>query len=634
MADVNDLFIRIFTDGSQLEPGLNAAQGKLDIFEEGVKKLGKQMMEVFSVIAIEEFIRGCVDAADEAARATAKVSQALKNTGDASGQSLEEIKKTAEELQSTSLFRGDTILTEVSSQLLTFSNIGVESFKRAETAALDMATAIGDGEGLQGMARLLGKALQDPIAGLNLLQRQLRIFTPDQRELIKNFMETNDIVGAQNVILSVVEGRYGGQAKAAADASNGITMFKNAIYETNGEIGTMIEKSTGLANVLKFVAEAYKFSFAPSKDATNEDYQIEQWKKTWEDEQGYKFGTLPPNSDSGTKDDTEKQETTYADLTAKLKAYQEEFNDSTIETRAGIAQKIADIKAEIEEWNNAGKAIINYTGTIKGLENELTTMQTAKEAMPTNDPMAIAKQTDLINQKQNELNVLKNASVAWVEYGDSLKTTINGRVVTGIDEMCTAWDRYKSKTNDTLADVAASVQRGEKAITDIQAKEAARRKALGEAINATYAADVNQMIASVASSLGTLIGDLVNGNEDAGDAALKIFGKLIGEVGEMAITLGVLIMDLQASLANPFGISPGLLIGAGIAAVAMGEVMTNASKSSSESFGSGTSSTSNTFDTRGAQANLYQNQTIELVQRGRDMVASIKLNQLYYNRQG
>ena len=182
MADIGDLFIRIFADGSQLDSGLNNAQEKLDIFGEGTKKLGKQIMEIFSVVAIEEFIRSCVDAADEAARATAKVAQALKNTGDASGQSLDGLKAAAVELQETTLFRGDTILTEVTSQLLTFSNIGVDSFKRVQAAALDMDTALGDGEGLQGMARLLGKALEDPIGGLNLLQRQLRIFTPDQRE--------------------------------------------------------------------------------------------------------------------------------------------------------------------------------------------------------------------------------------------------------------------------------------------------------------------------------------------------------------------------------------------------------------------------------------------------------------------
>ena len=44
MADIGDLFIRIFADGSQLDSGLNNAQEKLDIFGEGTKKLGKQIM--------------------------------------------------------------------------------------------------------------------------------------------------------------------------------------------------------------------------------------------------------------------------------------------------------------------------------------------------------------------------------------------------------------------------------------------------------------------------------------------------------------------------------------------------------------------------------------------------------------
>ena len=631
MADIGDLFIRIFADGSQLDSGLNNAQEKLDIFGEGTKKLGKQIMEIFSVVAIEEFIRSCVDAADEAARATAKVAQALKNTGDASGQSLDGLKAAAVELQETTLFRGDTILTEVTSQLLTFSNIGVDSFKRAQAAALDMDTALGDGEGLQGMARLLGKALEDPIGGLNLLQRQLRIFTPDQRELIKNFMETNDIAGAQNVILSVVEGRYGGQAKAAADASNGLKQFGNAMHEVNAEIGVALTQGNGLKDFLQSAGGMLMMMFDKNIPGSI------LYPFTSHSE----FSKPRVIGGSATPETPETEaaptETTYADLTAKLKTYQEEFNDSTVETRAGIAQKIAAIKEEIKEWDDAGKAVVDYTGTIKGLENELSAMQTAKEAMPINDPMAIAIQTEAISKKQDEINVLKNASIAWVEYGDSLNTTINGRVVTDIDKMSTSWESYKSTTINTLMDTAAS----QKVILENMAKTQKeiddKQKAYKDKFNADILQDEKAVIASVATTLGKAIGDVISGNESMGEAFAKVLGGLLTQVGEAAIAIGTTYLVLDSLEANPLDSGAALaVIGAGVAAVALGEILTNASKSSSASSGSSSSSgsASNTFDTRAQQASLYQNQTIELVQRGRDMVASIKLNQLYYNRQG
>jgi len=637
MADIGDLFIRIFADGSQLEGGLNQAQGKVEIFEEGVKKLGKQMMEIFSVVAIEEFVRSCVDAADEAARATAKVEQALKNTGEASGQSLEELKKTAEELQNTSLFRDDTILTDVTSQFLTFSNIGVDSFKRAQVAAMDMATAIGDGEGLQGMARLLGKALNDPVAGLNLLQRQLRIFSPDQRELIKNFMDTNDIAGAQNVILSVVESRYGSQAKAAADASNGLVQLKNTIHQINGEIGTSLTQGDFFKSFLHGIGEELHFIFDKTIDSTDPlENLTEKMKRVYKDH-GWKTAaeTQKGKTDSNTSDTP--GETTYQDELNTLKELQEKFLSSTGETRAALSQQIEKQKEVIKAWENSGKAVVDYTGTIKELENELSAMQTAREAMPSDNPLAIAQQTELINQKQNEVNILKNASVSWVEYGDSLNLTINGRVVTGIDEMCTAWDRYKSKSINTLMDTAGS----QKVILENMAKTQKeiddKKKADTDSYNATLIQDEKAIIASVATTLGKAIGDVISGNETMGEAFAKVLGGLLTQVGEAAIAIGTTYLALDALSDDPLDPAAALaVIGYGIAAVALGEILTNVSKSSSSSSGNSSSSgsASNTFDTRTQQASLFQNQTIELVLKGRDMGTQIKLNQLYYNRQG
>jgi len=265
----------------------------------------------------------------------------------------------------------------------------------------------------------------------------------------------------------------------------------------------------------------------------------------------------------------------------------------------------------------------------------LSAMQSAKEAMPTDNPMGIAVQNDAIKQKEDEINVLKNASVAWVTYGETLNTTINGRVVSGIDLMCASWDNYKDTTINTLMDVSAS----EKVIMDKMAneeKDAAKKRQIQiDELNKMLDTDMRTSIAKMANLIGVAIGDVISGQESLVNAFGNMLGGLLKTVGDAAITLGATYLAIDALVDNPLDPGAALaVIGIGIAAVALGEILTNASKSSSSASGSSSSSSSNTFDTRGQQAGLYQNQTIELVQRGRDMVASIKLNQLYYNRQG
>jgi len=89
MAAIDDLYIRILTDGSQVGPGLNNVQGKLDVFGAGVNKLGGLLAGAFSIVAIERFMSAAIDASDESVRASAKVAQAIKTTSGVAMQSLQ-----------------------------------------------------------------------------------------------------------------------------------------------------------------------------------------------------------------------------------------------------------------------------------------------------------------------------------------------------------------------------------------------------------------------------------------------------------------------------------------------------------------------------------------------------------------
>jgi hypothetical protein len=97
--------------------------------------------------------------------------------------------------------------------LLTFTNIGKDAFPIATKAAADMATAMNGGavpsaEQMRNQAILLGKALQDPDAGLGALHR----VGVNVDELKKKFTDSMPIQEKQKLILQELGSEFGGQA--------------------------------------------------------------------------------------------------------------------------------------------------------------------------------------------------------------------------------------------------------------------------------------------------------------------------------------------------------------------------------------------------------------------------------------
>ncbi|MEL0029026.1 MAG: hypothetical protein VW625_10300, partial [Perlucidibaca sp.] len=96
-----------------------------------------------------------------------------------------------------------TDLKQAQATLLTFSEIAESAdvaggaFDRATQAAADLAAA-GFGSA-ETNAVSLGRALQDPLRGLSALGRQGVTFTQEQQDLIESLVETNDMLGAQDI---------------------------------------------------------------------------------------------------------------------------------------------------------------------------------------------------------------------------------------------------------------------------------------------------------------------------------------------------------------------------------------------------------------------------------------------------
>ena len=132
-------------------------------------------------------------------QAFAQVEARIRSTGGAAGLTAREIAQIASALQDVTT-HGDEAILEMQALLLSFRNIGHEVFARTTEAVLDLAQ--GTNTDLRSAAIQLGKALDDPIRGLDGLSRGGTTFTEVQKDLIKSLAETNRVAEAQGLVLA------------------------------------------------------------------------------------------------------------------------------------------------------------------------------------------------------------------------------------------------------------------------------------------------------------------------------------------------------------------------------------------------------------------------------------------------
>ena len=83
-------------------------------------------------------------------------------------------------------------------------------------------------------AKQLGKALNDPIAGLTALRRSGIQFTEAQQDQIRTLVESGQTLEAQNLILKEIENQVGGTAEATANSTD---KMKVAFSQASESIG-------------------------------------------------------------------------------------------------------------------------------------------------------------------------------------------------------------------------------------------------------------------------------------------------------------------------------------------------------------------------------------------------------------
>jgi len=188
---------------------------------------------------VGDFLTGSIAEASAWNSVIAQTEAVVKSTGQAAGFTTAQFADMAQEMSATagaSIFSDDAILG-ATNVLATFTEIKGTSFKGATQAILDISQAMGTD--LQSSAVQVGKALNDPIAGISALSRVGVTFSEDQKAMIKTMVETGDVAGAQQIILNELGKEFGGSAAAAVDTFAGqqivlAEQFKN-VQQSLGE---------------------------------------------------------------------------------------------------------------------------------------------------------------------------------------------------------------------------------------------------------------------------------------------------------------------------------------------------------------------------------------------------------------
>jgi len=220
--------------------------------------MGTHVRNALIGIGAVAFGRSVVAESQEAEKAAKQTEAVIKSTGGTAHVTAGQIGDLANAI-SKKTGVDDEQIQAGENMLLTFTRVrneagkGNDIFNQATQVAQDFAAATGSD--LVSANLRLGKALNDPIAGMQALSRVGVQFDTQQKEQIKTLVKSGDILGAQKIILAEVTKEFGGSAAAqATDLDKAKVSWKN--FEES--VGTAL--APGVDAVARFggaVADAF-----------------------------------------------------------------------------------------------------------------------------------------------------------------------------------------------------------------------------------------------------------------------------------------------------------------------------------------------------------------------------------------
>lgn len=254
--------VSITGDAASLKRALGDAESSLSSFASKAQSVGERAtsigrsMTLGVTLPLAALGKMAFDELSQAAAASAQTEAAIRSTGGAANVTAKQVDALSQSLLNKSGI-DDEVIKSGANVLLTFTGIrnevgaGNDIFNQATKATLDLSVAFG--KDMTSSAIVVGKALQDPIAGVAALRRVGVQLSDSQVELIKNLVATGDTMGAQKVILGELTREVGGSAAAYGDslagkASRAKEELKNVSAEIMASALPVLQQLTSIAS--------------------------------------------------------------------------------------------------------------------------------------------------------------------------------------------------------------------------------------------------------------------------------------------------------------------------------------------------------------------------------------------------
>lgn len=226
---------------SNFDKGMKQAQASATNLSNTFGNLSKIITKALSFTgiaigtkAIADFGKSCVQSANQGIKQFNILDNTVKATGADAWTSIGELENASKALSDSTNY-SVTEIQKMQSVLLGFTNITGEAFDGASEAVLDMATVMG--MDLTSAVQTVGKALDDPITGLDSLRRQGFKFTDEQKAELAQLVKNGKQLEAQKIILDTLSISYGGASKAGQDS---FAKQRHAVENFSDTLGTKL----------------------------------------------------------------------------------------------------------------------------------------------------------------------------------------------------------------------------------------------------------------------------------------------------------------------------------------------------------------------------------------------------------
>lgn len=264
MTDLAKLIVKLEAQTAQYHAELKKANDRLAGYQRDTNRKLSAMnkrwdnfaanaRKAIASLGLAAAVRKIVTETAAADHALAQLEAVVKSTGGAAGFTVPQLVKMSEEFQRTTTFADDAVQS-MQAVLLQFTRLGGPEFEKAQQAVVDISARMGTD--LVSSARLVGRALQDPVKGMSALSRAGITFDKSQQDVIKRLAESGQMAEAQQLVLAELEKRFGGAAAAARNTFGGalkaLENSFNDLFEVSSEGSSKATASLNrLADVLQ-----------------------------------------------------------------------------------------------------------------------------------------------------------------------------------------------------------------------------------------------------------------------------------------------------------------------------------------------------------------------------------------------